>query len=548
MRLKILLIMIAFILVFSIAAVRAEVNIPDSIRVGLKFNNTAPASVRFNSLSGLELGYKEGGNFLSLFTHSNNENIYARKDSFFVEEKGLFIEVQSDEVIKSSDNCYGPYHIQISGTFSEKGQSESLLEQLKQKGIEAYPVFDNGWRVWMGRYTSVDIMEQKMNEIGYMLGNDYKLYPVYPTGGRIQINDKSGKVLFVFEGKDNFLVARHLEQKGIISLIDVDGRKFRGDIEFKRYNGGNITVVNTVSMQEYLYGVVPREMNPDWHIEALKAQAVAARDYAIVNLNKHSKYGFDVCTTTDCQVYGGYDWEKEKSNMAVDETDGRVVLYNGKPIAAFFHASSGGYTENVENVWSISLPYIKAVEDKFCEGSPHNSWQRVYSPREITSILADHGIDVGLVQDIRVDKYTPTGRSLCMTIQGSRGSTTLEKEKSRAVFGYDKLKSTMFAVKTDADLLVLGGIGQPVQKIKSTDASAVTAGGVKPLEKGPDLLKIYNGQDYSVVNKYPTKFIFDGRGWGHGLGMSQWGAKGMAEAGYSYIDILQYYYQGCIVQ
>lgn len=548
MRLKMLLILIAVVFSFNVVVAQAEINIPETIRVGLKFNTTAPPSVRVSSLTGMEFGYRGDNGFISLFTYGKNDNLYVRKDSYFADKNGLFIEVQPEEVVETQGVHYGPYHIQVSGGFSQRAQAEALLEQVRQKDIEGYLVYNGEWKVWVGRFVSAEDMEGKLGEISSRLGNQYQIYPVVPSGGRIQVNDESGKVVFMFEGKDRFLVVRALEQKGTVPLVNVDGRRFRGDIEFKRHNGGNITVVNTLPLQEYLYGVVPREMNPNWHIEALKAQAVAARNYAIVNMGKHGGYGFDVCSTTDCQVYGGYDWEKESSNFAVDQTKGRIMVYNGKPITAFFHSASGGYTENAENVWSISLPYIKAVEDKFSEASPHNSWQRVYTREEINSILSEHGIQIGSVQDIRVDRYSPTGRSLEMTIKGSRGSTTLEKERSRALFGYNNLKSTMFTIETDADLYVVGGIGKPVQRIRSTDARVITAGGIKPLTQGPDLLKIYNGQSYSAVNKYPTKFIFNGRGWGHGLGMSQWGAKGMAEAGYSYIDILQYYYQGAVVQ
>ncbi|HOO12720.1 MAG TPA: SpoIID/LytB domain-containing protein, partial [Bacillota bacterium] len=330
--------------------------------------------------------------------------------------------------------------------------------------------------------------------------------------------------------------------------INVDGRRFRGNIEFKRHGGGNITVVNSLPLQHYLYGVVPREVSADWHMEVLKAQAVAARNFAAVNLNKHGAYGFDVCSGTDCQVYGGLDSESPLTNAAVDETCGQMIYYQGKPIAAFYHASSGGHTESSENVWSISLPYIKAVDDSFDAGSPHQSWQRVYTSGEISSILAQHGINIGSIRDIKVDSYTPAGRSLSLIIQGSRGSTVLEKEKSRAVFGYNDLKSTLFTVETDADLFVLEGIGRPVRKVAAAGAKAINAAGIKSLDQGPDMLTVSSGKEYATVSKYPTRFIFNGRGWGHGLGMSQWGAKGMAEAGYSYIDILQYYYQGCVVQ
>jgi stage II sporulation protein D len=106
----------------------------------------------------------------------------------------------------------------------------------------------------------------------------------------------------------------------------------------------------------------------------------------------------------------------------------------------------------------------------------------------------------------------------------------------------------MFTVETDADIFVLGTIGQPVQKISGAGATAITASGKKPLADGPNVLSVFNGKEYSGISKYPTRFIFKGRGWGHGLGMSQWGAKGMAEAGYSYEQILEYYYQGAVVQ
>src|SRR5690606_6975039 len=109
--------------------------------------------------------------------------------------------------------------------------------------------------------------------------------------------------------------------------INVDGKRFRGCVEFRRHNGGNITVVNSLPLQHYLYGVVPREVSPDWHTEVLKAQAVAARNFAVVNLNKHGDFGFDVCSGTDCQAYGGVDSECHITNNAVDETAGQMIYY-----------------------------------------------------------------------------------------------------------------------------------------------------------------------------------------------------------------------------
>ena len=118
-------------------------------------------------------------------------------------------------------------------------------------------------------------------------------------------------------------------------------------------------MVNSLPLQHYLYGVVPREVNPGWHMEVLKAQAVAARNFAVVNLNKHGAYGFDVCSGTDCQVYGGLDSESPSTNAAVDETCGQMIYYQGKPITAFYHASSGGYTENLRTCGASHCPILK---------------------------------------------------------------------------------------------------------------------------------------------------------------------------------------------
>ncbi len=516
---------------------------PETVRVGLRYDTTAPSSVRIGSEGGIEFGYDAGSGYMSLYTHHGTSHLYVRKDSFFADKNGLLIETGQGEAA-SSGTAYGPYHSQICEVLPDRQQALNLLQDAEQLGVEGYLVYDNGWRVWTGRYTSIHEMEKSSGELKDMLGGAYEIYPVYPSAGRMQVNDGTGRAVFMYEGSDGFLISRSVDGDN----LDIDGKRFRGNIEYRRHGGGNITIVNSLPFQHYLYGVVPREMSPDWHMEALKAQAVAARNFAAVNLGKHSTYGFDVCSGTDCQVYGGFDSERQSTNAAVDETAGQMIYFNGMPITAFFHASSGGHTENAENVWSLSLPYIKAVDDSFDAGSPHDSWQRVYTSEQISSILAQHNINVGSVQDIWVDSYTSAGRSLSLTISGSRGNTVLEKEKSRAVFGYNDLKSTLFTVETDADLFVVGGVGQPVRKIAAAQAKAVDSAGIKSLDAGPDALTVSDGKNNAAVSKYPSRFIFSGKGWGHGLGMSQWGAKGMAEAGYSHTEILQYYYQGCVVQ
>jgi stage II sporulation protein D len=122
-------------------------------------------------------------------------------------------------------------------------------------------------------------------------------------------------------------------------------------------------------MQEYLYGVVPREMSKTWPLEALKAQAVVARTFAITNQNKFMHLGFNMDNSVLSQVYGGYDWEGPISNQAVDETIGMLLYYNTTLASAYYHSNSGGYTANSENVWSSEVPYLRSVFDPYSIGA-----------------------------------------------------------------------------------------------------------------------------------------------------------------------------------
>ena len=354
---------IAVVFICTSFTIRVGASPPETIRVGLRFDATAPSSVRVSSGRGIEFGCDAGSGFMSLYVHAGRENVHVRKDSFFVNNNGLLIEKSIGDA-PASGITFGPYHSQVSGTFPDRQQAEALLQEVGGQGLDGYLAYDGGWRVWIGRYITEQEMKSRNAELRDRLGGAHDIHPVYPSDGRLQLNDENGKVLFMFEGGNGFLIGKPLDE----SFINVDGKRFRGNIEFKRHGGGGITVVNSLALQHYLYGVVPKEVNPDWHMEVLKAQAVAARNFAVVNLNKHGAYGFDVCSGTDCQVYGGLDSEKPSTNAAVDETTGQMIYYQGRPITAFFHASSGGHTKLRKRL-SISLSYIKAVDDSFDAGS-----------------------------------------------------------------------------------------------------------------------------------------------------------------------------------
>ncbi|MBP2652878.1 MAG: SpoIID/LytB domain protein [Firmicutes bacterium] len=304
---------------------------------------------------------------------------------------------------------------------------------------------------------------------------------------------------------------------GMEQTLEINKRFYRGAISVRYMSGKHsFTVVNTLALEDYLCGVLPREISPEWPVDALKAQAIAARTYAIYSMNKHKSDGYDVCATTDCQVYGGIAVEDDRTNMAVYDTKGLVMVYNDKPIPALFHCSSGGYTENSENVWGGYFPFLRSVKD-YDEQSPYYKWEKRMLVADLEAALKRAGHDIGKLQAVKLSQLdeqvkssidrsdrTISGRVKSIRFIGSQDEIALSGTEVRSLVG---LNSTLFDVKV---------VSPAVMNVKG-EASAI--------------------------------FVFEGYGWGHGIGLSQWGAKAMAEqapqgAAEYFKVILKHYYSG----
>ena len=185
----------------------------------------------------------------------------------------------------------------------------------------------------------------------------------------IIISDNKGKVIFATSGSGNIFFT-----SADFSPVSIFGKRYRGGLKFLK-NTSSITVVNYLNVEEYLMGVIPNEMSPSWNIEALKAQAVAARSFAYSNYSKFTPYGFNLTPDTRSQVYGGYDTENERSNQAVAQTKGIVGYYNGKIAQLIYNASSGGKTESSTNVWGGNIPYLVAQNDPYSVNNPYQNWK-----------------------------------------------------------------------------------------------------------------------------------------------------------------------------
>lgn len=256
---------------------------------------------------------------------------------------------------------------------------------------------------------------------------------------------------------------------------------YRGRTRLIR-QGKGIIAVNQVKLEDYLYSVVGAEAIPSWPQEALKAQAVAARTYALYKVSKGSNRLYDLDSTTTSQVYKGLNSEYISTHDAVNGTTGQVMIYNGKIIMAVFHSSSGGHTENVEDVWSSPLPYLRGVVD-YDQAAPVFQWTKAFSAYDITRMIGG----VGNIRAMIPERTTRLGRVVSMKIVGDRGSKSLSGVQLRQALD---LRSTLFVVSAN------------------------------------------NGN-----------FQVEGRGYGHGIGLSQWGAYSLAQQGVDYQQILNHYYQ-----
>jgi len=274
-------------------------------------------------------------------------------------------------------------------------------------------------------------------------------------------------------------------------ILVLNGYPFRGKMRIQKNPKGGLDVINILGVEAYLYGVIPKEMSPQWFPEALKAQAIAARTYALYQMDKSKNRDFDVLSTTASQVYGGVAAEANKASRAVDETKGVVIRYNGQLALAYFHSNSGGMTEDAQRVWTAEIPYLKAVRDEFSLKAPACSWKLILNADEIKKALNKKGVTIGQVETIVAADVSPSGRVMKIRMSHGDRETILNGNDFRLKINPTLIKSTLFTISQNA------------QEIR-----------------------------------------FEGRGYGHGVGMSQWGAYVMAREGRSYRDILRYYYQG----
>ena len=471
------------------------------------------------------------------------------------------------------------------------------------------------------------------------------------VSGAFQVTDTAtGKVLYTSAaGADHIAIHPNSD------LTWFKGYQWHGDFVYRRASDGNITVINYVGLEDYVKGVLPYEIDPDWPAEAQKAQAVCARSFAL-GTSKHNEY-YELCNTTNCQVYLGANRATEASDAAVDATQGEYLTYNGEPVIGYFFSSDGGATEDAVNVWGGDYPYLQGKEDPY--ETYDSSWSVTLTAEEIRQKLVSAGYSIGTVANVEVTRRTDTDNVNEVTVTDTTGKqVVIRRDDCRTVFGLDSIRYTItpnasastaatlpqstsvkiqpsthvvtvdgervdpqgyningynfyklrdiayilngtdsqfnvtwdgannrIVLTDDAAYQEVGGemassASAEIKNVSESDSTIVLDGKTLSLTgyriNGNNYYKIRDvgsalgfsvdfdpeteivligsanaGQDDTqddpndetpITNA--ASYTFNGSGWGHSVGMSQWGAYGMARQGFGYEDILKFYFTG----
>ena len=280
------------------------------------------------------------------------------------------------------------------------------------------------------------------------------------------------------------------------AMIKVGADRHRGALILRLDPGQTITVIEEVPIEDYLEGVLPHEMDPDWPLEALKAQAVVARSFAYANMGKFRKDGFDLTADTRSQMYRGITAVNDNVRRAVSDTRGEVLGWHGQLLRVYYHACCGGRTENANAAWGgdpdATPPPLRGVRDPWCSASPHMRWAAYFAWQDVMAAVEERRRLPGPLKSLKIGRRDVAGYVRDFVARAGRAETTVKATDLRSSLGAGELKSVRIT--------------------------------------------------RLVVKKKGLEFV--GAGSGHGVGLCQWGARIQAEKGRSYEKILRFYFPG----
>lgn len=410
------------------------------------------------------------------------------------------------------------------------------------------------------------------------------------TSGQVNVGRSGQTVVVRISGTQRY--ARRLSALPKRGYVSFNGHPYRGHLEFFAGKAGGCVVLNVLALEDYLPGVIPREMPAGWAAEALKAQAVAARTYAVARMAVNRESSYDVVATEGDQVYRGVDGEDERSSQAVAATAGQILTYDGYPIVAYFSSSSGGYTRDGGE------PYLKPVPSPE-PGAPYSNWSFELSATELDELAKAKGVSLGAISAVEARYAVDSGHLDELIITGTGGTVSFSGPELRRYVGRSVMRSTLARVEPLGQATAATPSAQPAANDSVAIGGAAAAasleyetaaiqGYARPWvasDGRPGALKMrglyaFNGRNLMLCNRevYAVSgeqlveqappaaadtgaktapavrreaysgqisgLSVTGSGYGHGRGLSQWGAKALAEQGGDYQAILHHYYSG----
>ncbi|MCL1858853.1 MAG: SpoIID/LytB domain-containing protein [Oscillospiraceae bacterium] len=546
-----------------------------NMRIGLVYDDGIVESFQTTSPKGFYFGSVKDGasDKFDVFFYINNTKIsVAHIANLAKNSVGRYYASGKNIVV-------GKYNAEFDKTFSDFNEAYKFINGLsKTTFLNLFPAYING-KIVVRCYdfTSADSAKAFINKVSSSSPVALKV-AAESNKTVVVINPDTDEILFQYEDGDNNFAAAgavsnslsygqaisELSSKNTDFTASPAGNIYSGAFVYRIKNSG-VEVINLISLEDYIKGVVPYEISPNWHEEALKAFSVAARTYAVFSGARHAKSGFTLCNDTHCQFYAGSKRATDATNAAVDATKDLVVTYNNKIIETVYHSSSGGATENHNDAWGgdLRFPYLTSVKvplEKYATPGRANSlWTNTAAPRELFEYLTGASPQSSRFKDklnsdiasIIINERSPSSnyiKSVSVVDKNGNSVTVQNSDTIRSAFGryansanmdiYKSFKFKSFMLPSSEKALQ--------QDIESGKTYIITGNGLTKSTPGDGILNILTANGAYSIKAYATgnDFIFDGRGWGHGVGLSQWGMQDMAEAGYKYDAIIKTFYTG----
>ena len=552
----------------------------EMVRVGLAYGSGALVNANLENNTGYGSGYRMGYfdddlDFVGLAWTDEDETQIT-----MVKTQNTWVNGTSYSNSDNGGDVIGCYHVLVESGYRSYEQAAADAQEYRD-GFVAW--IDGDYQVRAGSYTSRQEAEDAAQSLGgTVAGTSSYAVNVTRTG--------TAEILFQFDGGDDLALGVMPDVTGADAVRTwFKGYRYYGGFRYERIGGGDLTVVNIVDLETYIKGVVPYEMSSSWPLEALKVQAVCARSYAYINIHsgKHTSYHFDVCNTTDCQAYYGAGTNSssyqatERTDQAVDETAGEYAWYDGQVIEAFYSSSHGGASESVYNVWGTSLeryPYLCGVEDPYeadmASKNSYSSWTVSYTSSELVQRLENYGYDASSGIESLTLTYSDLGNVIQVRVNyRDGGSDTIRPSSMRSVFGISSIRFTVNgqAASSGSGTTSSSGGGLTANGSTSLDSQGtytVISGSGSLSQAGLDGLYAISGSGSitpaedaasgggsgtdtptgTQVTVSGSSYSFQGSGNGHQLGLSQYGAWAMAERGFTYEEIIEFYYPGTYVR